>query len=110
MAYRGYALGAAQLLGAGPWLAAVLSSVAFGVLHAYQGTLGTVRTAATGFVLALPVLMTGSIVPAMVAHTLIDLFGGLVLGPQMIDAVGAKSEDSTSDTASVPLVQPDPRE
>jgi membrane protease YdiL (CAAX protease family) len=83
-AYRGYALSVIQLLGPGPWLAAVVSSLAFGVLHAYQGSLGIVRTGMIGFILAVPTLLTGSLVPAMIAHTLIDLVAGFVIGPRML--------------------------
>lgn len=85
LAYRGYALVAPQLLGLGPWGAAAVSSGAFGFLHAYQGPIGVVRTAAMGFVLALPVLYTGSLVPSMIAHALIDVVAGLILGPLLVD-------------------------
>ena len=84
IAYRGYALTTIQLLIPDPWMAAGLSSVAFGVLHAYQGAVGVLKTALIGFVLAVPVLMTGSLVPAIVAHALIDLVAGLVIGPRMV--------------------------
>lgn len=92
LAYRGYALIAVQLLGPGPWLAAAVSSVAFGFLHAYQGAVGVVRTGVMGFVLAVPVVLTGSILPSIVAHTLIDLIAGLVLGPQLSRAMGGVEE------------------
>lgn len=83
-AYRAYAFQAIQLLGPGPWAAAALSSVPFGFLHAYQGPVGVVRTAAMGFVLAMPVVMTGSLLPSIAAHTLIDLLVGIVLGPKLL--------------------------
>lgn len=84
IAYRGYALSAIQLLGPGPWLAALVSSVAFGVLHAYQGPLGILRTGVIGFILAVPTLLTGSLVPAILAHILVDLVAGFVIGPRML--------------------------
>jgi membrane protease YdiL (CAAX protease family) len=84
LAYRGYALVALQLLGVGPGGAALLSSTAFGFLHAYQGPVGIVRTGTLGFLLAASVLLTGSLVPAMVGHALIDLVAGLVLGPFLV--------------------------
>ena len=84
LAYRGYALSAVQLLGVGPWAAAGISAAAFGLLHCYQGWLGTARTAVTGFLLTLPLLMAGTILPAILAHILIDLAGGLVIGPRLI--------------------------
>ncbi len=84
IAYRGYALTTIQLLIPAPWIAAGLSSVAFGVLHAYQGSVGILRTALIGFVLATSVLMTESLVPGIMAHALIDLIVGLVIGPRMV--------------------------
>jgi uncharacterized protein len=84
LAYRGYALVGIQLLGVGVWPATVLSSVAFGFLHAYQGPVGIVRTGLMGFVLAVPVVVTGSIVPSMIAHALIDVVAGLVLGGWLV--------------------------
>lgn len=84
LAYRAYAYQAVQLLGLGPWGAALASSVPFAFLHAYQGPVGILRTGIMGFVLAVPVVMTGSLLPSMAAHTLIDLLVGLVLGPRLL--------------------------
>ncbi len=86
LAYRGYAFQAVQLLGVGPWGAALLSSVPFGFLHSYQGPVGVVRTGAMGFVLAVPVVLTGSLLPSMAAHALIDLLVGLLLGPRLLSS------------------------
>ncbi|HSH75923.1 MAG TPA: CPBP family intramembrane glutamic endopeptidase [Longimicrobiales bacterium] len=83
LAYRGYALSAlAPLLGAPG--AAVLTSVVFGILHGYQGLLGTVRTGVMGGLLAWGFLASGSLWPAIVAHTLIDLVAGIVLGERLL--------------------------
>jgi hypothetical protein len=84
LAYRGYAYQAVQLLGLGPWGAALISSVPFAFLHAYQGPVGILRTGTMGFILAVPVVMTGSLLPSMAAHALIDLLIGLVLGPYLL--------------------------
>jgi len=85
LAYRGYAIPVlAGLLGS-DWGAAVLSSGIFGFLHAYQGEAGVVRTGLMGFLLAAIFLVTGSLWPAILAHVLIDLVGGLVLGPRLLD-------------------------
>ena len=86
LAYRGYAFQAVQLLGVGPWGAALLSSVPFGFLHSYQGPVGVVRTGVMGFVLAVPVVLTGSLLPSMAAHALIDLLVGLLLGPRLLSS------------------------
>lgn len=85
LAYRAYAIPVlAGLLGT-EWGAAVLSSGIFGFLHAYQGQIGVVRTGLMGFVLAAVFLLTGSVWPAVAAHVLIDLVGGLVVGPRLLD-------------------------
>lgn len=84
LAYRAYAFLALQILGLGPWTAAAVASVPFGFLHSYQGPVGVVRTGLMGFVLAVPVVITGSLIPSMVAHTLIDLVVGLALGPRLL--------------------------
>jgi membrane protease YdiL (CAAX protease family) len=57
-------------------LAVVLTNVAFGFGHAYQGRAGIVKTGLVGFVMSGIVLATGSLVPAMILHAIIDLGGG----------------------------------
>jgi uncharacterized protein len=54
------------------WLIAI-TSAAFGVAHLYQGVRGVLLTGLVGAVLASLVLATGSLVPAMVIHALVDL-------------------------------------
>lgn len=83
IAYRGYAITVlSPVLGVAG--AAVLTSVVFGVLHGYQGALGIVRTGAMGGLLAWGFLASGSLWPAIVAHTLIDLLAGLWLGERLL--------------------------
>lgn len=83
IAFRGFAIPALAPLLGGPWGAAAFTSVTFGVLHAYQGPLGIVRTATLGFVLAASFVLLGNLWPAIVAHVVIDLVGGLWLGPRL---------------------------
>jgi membrane protease YdiL (CAAX protease family) len=64
--------------------AAAVSSAVFGVLHAYQRPAGAARAAVLGALLAAPLLATGSLVPAIVAHTLIDLLSGLLLRERLL--------------------------
>ena len=92
VAYRGYALSAFELLVRGPllgvpsaWIAAAASSIPFAVLHAYQGPLGVARTAMVGFALASSVVVSGNILPAILAHALIDILAGLVVGPWLLE-------------------------
>lgn len=65
--FRGFAWQVlAEPLGA--WPAALLTSVSFGLSHGYQRTVGVVRASALGLLLTLPVMWTGSLFPAIVAH------------------------------------------
>jgi membrane protease YdiL (CAAX protease family) len=89
MAYRGYVPAALVLAGLGPWSAMGVAAGAFGLLHAYQGPVGVVRTGVVGFLLGVSVILTGSLFPAMVAHALLDLILGLVVGPWLLKRAGA---------------------
>jgi membrane protease YdiL (CAAX protease family) len=102
IAYRGYAIPMlAPLIGVGG--AAALTSLVFGALHGYQGWLGTVRTAAMGGFLAWGFLASGSLWPAILAHTAIDLLAGIVLGEKLLSpakAGGVVGAPSNPDTES----------
>jgi membrane protease YdiL (CAAX protease family) len=63
----------------GLWPAVVVSSVIFGLAHAYQGAMGIVRTGLVGVVMALVVVFTGSLPLAMAIHAVIDLVQGRML-------------------------------
>jgi membrane protease YdiL (CAAX protease family) len=82
-AYRGYATTVLGGLMGSPGAAAVTSLV-FGVLHGYQGWLGTARTALMGGLLAWGFLAAGSLWPPIVAHTAVDLLAGIVLGEKLL--------------------------
>ena len=83
LAYRGYVIPVlAPLLGLPG--AAILSTAVFGVMHAYQGALGIVRTALMGGVLAWGFIASGSLWPAILAHTLIDLIAGIAIGERLL--------------------------
>lgn len=60
-------------------VAVTVSVAAFAVTHAYQGMLGVVRVVLLGLLLTAPFLLTGSVYPSMIAHTVLDLLAGLVL-------------------------------
>jgi uncharacterized protein len=62
---------------AGLWGAALLSSVLFGLLHAYQGWFGILRTALIGLAFAIAYVLTRSLWWLMLAHVALNLFGGL---------------------------------
>ena len=84
IAFRGFAIPGLVLLTGSDWAAALISSMAFGVLHGYQGWLGVARTGAMGFLLAASFLLSGSLWPAILAHAALDLISGLVLGDTLL--------------------------
>lgn len=83
--FRGYLIWAFQ-----PWLgwwgAAALSLLVFVTAHAYQGTAGVVRTGLIGGVFTLLVALSGSLVPAIVLHTLVDIMIGVIAWLVLRDA------------------------
>ena len=79
LVFRAFLVSALILVTGSAWLSVSVASLAFGVLHAYQGSAGIVRTAVLGAVLAIPFLLTGSIVPSMIAHAAINIAAGLWL-------------------------------
>ena len=56
--------------------AIVISAIAFGLGHAYQGTKGIVKTTVVGVAMNLIVLLTGWLLPAMVVHAILDVSAG----------------------------------
>ena len=97
VAYRGYSIPVLIPI-VGSVGALLVTSAVFGVLHAYQGTLGIFRTAAMGATLAGGFLLSGSLLPAMIAHTVIDLLAGIVIADKLLlpmDSTGVGSGDRT---------------
>jgi membrane protease YdiL (CAAX protease family) len=77
--YRGLLLGAlAPALGL--WPAVALTSLVFGLGHAYQGVSGILKATAVGLVMALLVVFSGSLWTAIVLHAAIDLTSGRMAG------------------------------
>lgn len=58
--------------------ATIVSCLVFSVAHAYQGVGGIVRTGLIGAVFTVVVLGLGSLIPAIVAHALVDIGQGVV--------------------------------
>lgn len=58
------------------WAAVILSSVVFGLIHAYQGVSGMLRSAAIGLVLASIFVATGSLLVPIALHIFIDVYSG----------------------------------
>lgn len=83
VAYRGYALGVLVPVIGAP-VAVAVTSVVFGLMHLYQGRLGVVRTTLMGAMMAWGFLASGSLLPVMAAHVLIDVLAGIVLAQRLL--------------------------
>lgn len=75
--FRGFLLWVTSAWMGSPWLGAALVSVSFGLSHGYQRLAGVIRAGTLGFTLAVPVILTGSLFPAIVAHFWINAAIGL---------------------------------
>lgn len=62
----------------GPYPAAFASIAIFGLAHSYQGRAFAPKAFAAGAVMGILALLTGSILPGIVLHALVDLAGGYV--------------------------------
>jgi membrane protease YdiL (CAAX protease family) len=84
--YRGFAMAALARVGTATWLVVVITSVLFGLAHAYQGRSGIVGTMLMGFLLAGCRLMYGSLAPVMVWHAAVDIVAGIA-GPKYLSGM-----------------------
>jgi membrane protease YdiL (CAAX protease family) len=75
--YRGFAMAALSKAGVPLWLVVILSSLLFGLAHAYQGRSGIVSTGIFGVLLAIGKVWLGSLVPIMMWHAGLDLAAGI---------------------------------
>ncbi len=57
-------------------LSLLFVTLGFAVAHGYQGAWATVRTGLLGAVLAIPVIVTGTLLPSMIAHAGTDILAG----------------------------------
>jgi len=69
---RGFLLHRARHLLGGWWGPVTVSSLLFGLGHAYQGAFGVIQTTIVGAVLAAAVLRYGTLWPAIIAHALVN--------------------------------------
>ena len=74
--YRGFAPDHLVRWGLPLWAAVAIATLAFGLAHGYKSLAGMLRTALIGLVVAVPVLVTGTLLPSMIAHTIMDLLAG----------------------------------
>jgi CAAX protease family protein len=86
--FRGYLIWAFQPF-FGLWGAGAFSLVVFAAGHAYQGATGVVATGIAGGLLTLVVLISGSLLPAIALHALVDIGTGLVAWLALREVQGA---------------------
>jgi membrane protease YdiL (CAAX protease family) len=86
--FRGYLIWVFQPL-LGLWAAAGFSVVVFAAAHAYQGAKGILATGVVGGLLTLVVLISGSLLPAIALHALVDIGTGLVAWLALRKVLGA---------------------
>jgi membrane protease YdiL (CAAX protease family) len=79
--FRGFLIRFLHSDGSGLLMALALSSFAFGLGHVYQGPKGALVATAGGFAFGLVFLLSGSLVPCVVLHALLDLQMLLVVRP-----------------------------
>jgi len=77
--YRGLLLATLVSL-VGTWPAVAITSLIFGLGHAYQGISGIVKTGLVGLVLALLTVSSGSLFIAIILHAVVDLTSGRLMG------------------------------
>jgi membrane protease YdiL (CAAX protease family) len=77
------------------WMAVVLSAVAFGLAHAYQGRAGIISTGILGLIFSVPVLLAHSLVPGQVIHIGIDLMNGWILSQAAESISVARAQHSS---------------
>lgn len=75
--YRGFGIAAFFKAGVPMWLVVIVSSVLFGLAHAYQGKAGIISTGVFGVLLAIGRLWSGSLIPVMMWHAGLDLAAGI---------------------------------
>jgi len=77
--YRGLLLATLVSL-VGTWQAVAITSLIFGLGHAYQGISGIAKTGLIGLVLAWLTVSSGSLFIAIALHAVVDLTSGRIMG------------------------------
>jgi membrane protease YdiL (CAAX protease family) len=75
--FRGFAFFTLAGLTGSVGLPAAIITFSFALQHGIQDAIGVVRAFVLGVLLLIPVLITGSLLPSIVAHTIVDMFSGL---------------------------------
>ena len=83
--YRGFVFGALSRLSLPAWAVLLISSVLFGLAHAYQGRAGMVGTLVLGTVFGLVRILYDSLLPAVFWHAVVDMVAGFAGKLYIID-------------------------
>jgi len=89
--YRGFAMAVFLRVGFQAWAVVLVSSVLFGLAHSYQGKGGVVMTLLIGVLLGTSRLIYGSLVPAIVGHSAVEVVAGTA-GPRYLTPKGQVSQ------------------
>ena len=85
--YRGFAMAALSRAGIVPWAIVAVSSILFGLAHAYQGKSGMLGTMVMGLVFGVSRIALQSLVPVMAWHSAVDVVAGIA-GPRYLRRSG----------------------
>jgi len=93
--YRGFAMAALSRAGLPTWTVILTSAILFGLAHLYQGRGGLVGTLLLGAIFGGLRAATGSLLPPMVWHAMIDIVAG-VAGPRLLLGLELTGDKSNS--------------
>jgi uncharacterized protein len=96
--YRGFVMAGLSRMGAPMWSVVVLSSILFGLAHAYQGRGGMIGTGLLGLIFAGARLIFSSLVPVAAWHAAVDITAG-VAGPKFL--LRGQDRDERQDATAV---------
>ncbi len=94
--YRGFAFAAIyRAAGNSTAIAVIGSSVLFALAHSYQGRAGLLNTFILGLLFAACRVWTANLLPAMLAHLVVDLLAGLLIPRALrVESVPAAETES----------------
>jgi membrane protease YdiL (CAAX protease family) len=96
--FRGFALFTSVDVFRSRMLAVAIVTVFFALQHSIQDMIGIARAFVLGAVLAIPVLITGSLLPSIIAHAIVDAFSGLY-GRPLMQRLGVKFDGHFGETS-----------
>jgi hypothetical protein len=80
--FRGFVMTRLSWLIGDAWLAAIVASLSFALGHVYQGWIGLLRTGLGGLAFSLAFVLTGSLLPSILAHTVLNLLSAPLFRPR----------------------------